>query len=144
MLTLYIYSEHKWKCFIKHLNISLLVIYQYSRFCIPEYDYSLLSPTVGEQSFLADTVLTVRSAQKPCFKKHVIFLLIRHFTNYDIVQCSGFLNQFWPPIVPCYSTEDAVRIVNSFITIPITRNYNHPQLFLTLLRVYTIIILTRS
>jgi hypothetical protein len=43
-----------------------------------------------------------------------------------------------------YSIEDAVRIVNSFITIPITRNYNHTQLFLTLLRVYTIIILTRS
>jgi hypothetical protein len=43
-----------------------------------------------------------------------------------------------------YSTEDAVRIDNSFITIPIARNYNHSQLFLTLLRVYTIIILTRS
>jgi hypothetical protein len=27
--------------------------------------------------------------------------------------------------VTCYATEDAVRIVNSFITIPITRNYNH-------------------
>jgi hypothetical protein len=25
----------------------------------------------------------------------------------------------------CYITEDAVRIGNSFITIPITRNYNH-------------------
>jgi hypothetical protein len=41
-------------------------------------------------------------------------------------------------------TEDAVRIGNSFITIPITRNYNYPQLFLSLLRIYTIIILTRS
>jgi hypothetical protein len=44
----------------------------------------------------------------------------------------------------CYATEDTVRIVNSFITILITRNYNHSQLFLTLLHVYTIIILTRS
>jgi hypothetical protein len=44
-------------------------------------------------------------------------------------------------IAPCYATEDAVRIVNSFITIPITRNYNYSQLFLTLLRVYTITIL---
>jgi hypothetical protein len=43
-----------------------------------------------------------------------------------------------------YSTEDAVRMGKSFITIPITRNYNHTQLFLTLLRVYKIIILTRS
>jgi hypothetical protein len=51
------------------------------------------------------------------------------------------LDQFWPQIVPCYYTEDAVRIVNSFITIPITRNYNHSQLFFKLLRVYTITIL---
>jgi hypothetical protein len=42
-----------------------------------------------------------------------------------------------------YSTEDAVRIDNSFIKIPITRHYNHSQLSITLLRVYTIIILTR-
>jgi hypothetical protein len=40
--------------------------------------------------------------------------------------------------------EATIRIVNWFITIPITRNYNHSQLFLTLLRVYTIIILARS
>jgi hypothetical protein len=44
----------------------------------------------------------------------------------------------------CYATEDAVRIVTSFISIPITRNYNHSQLFLTLLRVYTLVILARS
>jgi hypothetical protein len=31
-----------------------------------------------------------------------------------------------------YSTQDAVRIVNPFITIPITRNDYHTQLFLTL------------
>jgi hypothetical protein len=44
-------------------------------------------------------------------------------------------------IVQCYATEDTVRIVNSLITIPITRNYIHSQLFLTLLRVHTITIL---
>jgi hypothetical protein len=49
----------------------------------------------------------------------------------------GGLDQFWPPIVPCYSTEDAVRIGTSFISIPITRNYIHSQLFLTLCHIYT-------
>jgi hypothetical protein len=43
----------------------------------------------------------------------------------------GFLDQFWPPIVPPYSTEDTVRIGNSFITIPVTRNYIQSQLFLS-------------
>jgi hypothetical protein len=38
-------------------------------------------------------------------------------------------------------TEDAIRMVNSFITIQIARNYIHSRLFLTLLRVYTITIL---
>jgi hypothetical protein len=37
----------------------------------------------------------------------------------------GSLDQFWPPIVQCYAIEDAVRIVNSFLTIPIIRNYFH-------------------
>jgi hypothetical protein len=40
----------------------------------------------------------------------------------------GLLDQVWSPIVPCYSTEDAVRIGNSFITIQITRSYNHNYL----------------
>jgi hypothetical protein len=40
-----------------------------------------------------------------------------------------------------FATKDAVRIGNSFITIPITRHYNHSQLFLKPLRVYTITIL---
>jgi hypothetical protein len=40
-----------------------------------------------------------------------------------------------------YSTEDTVQIVNSFIAIPITHIYNYSHLFLTLLCVYTIIIL---
>jgi hypothetical protein len=44
----------------------------------------------------------------------------------------------------CYATEDAVRIVNSFITIPITRNYNHSQLFITLCHIYTAYNRTRS
>jgi hypothetical protein len=43
-----------------------------------------------------------------------------------------------------FATEDAVRIGNPFITIPITRHYNHSQLSITLLRVYIIIILIRS
>jgi hypothetical protein len=44
-----------------------------------------------------------------------------------LLYCTMFavLDPIWSPIVPCYSTEDTVRIVNSFITIPITRNYNH-------------------
>jgi hypothetical protein len=43
-----------------------------------------------------------------------------------------------------FATEDAVRIGNPFITIPITRHYNRSQLSTTLLCVYTNIILTRS
>jgi hypothetical protein len=53
------------------------------------------------------------------------------------VQFSGLLDQFWPSILPFYATENTVRIVTSFITIPITRNYIHSQLFLTLLHMYT-------
>jgi hypothetical protein len=44
----------------------------------------------------------------------------------------------------CYATEDAVRIVNSFITIPVTRNYIHSQLFITLCHIYTAYNDTRS
>jgi hypothetical protein len=47
------------------------------------------------------------------------------------------LDQFWSPVVPCYSTEDTVRIGTSFISIPITRNYNHSQSFITLCHIYT-------
>jgi hypothetical protein len=69
-----------------------------------------------------------------------------HILNKRFIVCSiielilynvRVLDQFWPPVVPCYAIEDAFRIVNSFITIPITRNYIHSQLFLTLLHVYT-------
>jgi hypothetical protein len=54
------------------------------------------------------------------------------------------LDHFWTPVVQCYSTEDAVRIVISFITIPITRNCTHSQLFLTLCHIYTAYNHTRS
>jgi hypothetical protein len=43
-----------------------------------------------------------------------------------------------------FATENTLRIVNFFISIPITRHYNHSQLSITLLRVYTIIILIHS
>jgi hypothetical protein len=44
----------------------------------------------------------------------------------------------------CYATEDTVRIVNWFITIPIRRNYIHSQLFITLCHIYTAYNHTRS
>jgi hypothetical protein len=56
----------------------------------------------------------------------------------------GLLDHFCLPVVPCYATEDASQIVNLFIYNLHPRNYNHSQLFLTLLRVYTIMILTRQ
>jgi hypothetical protein len=63
----------------------------------------------------------------------------------------GVLDHFWPPVVTCYATEDAVRIVNSFYLqsqslIPLlhVRHYNHSQLFLTLCHIYTAYNLTRS
>jgi hypothetical protein len=40
----------------------------------------------------------------------------------------GSLTSSDPPVVPFYSSEDTVRIGNSFITIPITPNYNHNYL----------------
>jgi glucose-6-phosphate-specific signal transduction histidine kinase len=48
------------------------------------------------------------------------------------------------PIVHVTPLETPFGLVIPFITIVITRNYNHTQLFLTRLRVYTVIILTRS
>jgi hypothetical protein len=55
----------------------------------------------------------------------------------------------WPVLLANYTgyaTEDAVRIVDSFISIPITRSYNHTQLLLTLLHVtlLTLLLLTSS
>jgi hypothetical protein len=64
----------------------------------------------------------------------------------------GVLDPFLTLVVPCYSTEDAVRIVNSFITIPITslqsltiisyavtrlQNYN-PYTYVTTVTYYTL------
>jgi hypothetical protein len=49
----------------------------------------------------------------------------------------GVLDQFSSPVVSRFATEDAVQIVNPFITIPTTRNYNHSQLFITLCHIYT-------
>jgi hypothetical protein len=37
----------------------------------------------------------------------------------------GVLDQFWSPVVLCYSTEDAIRIVNLFSYNLHIRNYNH-------------------
>jgi hypothetical protein len=54
------------------------------------------------------------------------------------------LDQFWPPFVPCYALTTPFGLLSPFISIPITRNYNHTQLFLTRLRVYTLTILIRS
>jgi hypothetical protein len=54
----------------------------------------------------------------------------------------GSLDYFWPPDVQCLLTEDAVQIVNWFITIQITRNYIHSQ-FITLYHFYTAYNLTR-
>jgi hypothetical protein len=56
----------------------------------------------------------------------------------------GVLDHFWPPIVPYYSTEDAVRIVNCFITIfthvtTITLNYFLRCYAFTQLQSYTFV-----
>jgi hypothetical protein len=110
-----------------------------------EYQNGCLTPpSIGKQSLLygrtwfslcpQQAILTYYS----CFWKK-LSSAIRSAVNLDVLYCTmlGFLNQFWSPVVPCYATEDTVRVVNSFITIPITRNYSHSQLFLTLLHMYT-------
>jgi hypothetical protein len=75
---------------------------------------------------------------------HGLFRLSGVMSRYILYTVRWLLWSVLTPSCTCYTTGDAVRIVNPFITIPITRNYNHSQLFLTLLRVYTIIILIRS
>jgi hypothetical protein len=72
--------------------------------------------------------------------------LVEHLLNDEFSYCSmlGVLDPFWPPVVQCFATEDAVRIVNFFITIPTTRTYNHSQLFLKLCPFYTAYKHTRS
>jgi hypothetical protein len=42
-----------------------------------------------------------------------------HFSMITLICVNGI------SIVQCYAAKDAVQIVNSFITIPTTRNYNH-------------------
>jgi hypothetical protein len=54
------------------------------------------------------------------------------------------LDQFWPPIVQCYATEDAVQIVNSFYyNLPHVTTFTHNHL-LTLCHIYTAYNLTRQ
>jgi hypothetical protein len=65
-----------------------------------------------------------------CFMSEILLLLTTSEIHTKLIfglrvknlYCTMFwlLDQFWPPIVPYYSTEDAVRIGNSFISIPIT------------------------
>jgi hypothetical protein len=62
----------------------------------------------------------------------------------DIVQCWGLLDQFWPPIVLVTPLKTPVGLLITLLQSSPSRNYNHSQLFLTLLRVYTSIILTRQ
>jgi hypothetical protein len=75
---------------------------------------------------------------------YILYWTVLSTLIYTYCTMLGLLDRVWSPLVPCISTEDTVWIGNSFITIPITLNYNHSQLSLTLLRVCTIIILTRS
>jgi hypothetical protein len=58
-------------------------------------------------------------------------------------QMLGCTDHFWSPIVLRYTTEDTVRIVDSFYLQSHTHNYNHSQLFLTLCHIYTAYNLTR-
>jgi hypothetical protein len=39
------------------------------------------------------------------------------------------LDHFWPPVVQCYALKTPFGLLIPFITIPITRNYIHSQLF---------------
>jgi hypothetical protein len=89
-------------------------------------------------SFLRTSVASCKTGRGEKYTKSHDYYIIFYCTMF------GLLDHFWPPVVPCYSTEDAVRIINSFITIPITRNYNHSQLFLTLCHIYTAHNHTRS
>jgi hypothetical protein len=52
----------------------------------------------------------------------------------------GVLDLFWPPIVHVSPPKTPFGLVILLLQSSITRNYNHTQLFITRLRVYTIII----
>jgi hypothetical protein len=62
------------------------------------------------------------------------YLWRQFFRNVSYCTMLGLLDHLWPQLYS-YSTEDAVRIGNSFITV-----LNHTQLSITRLRVYTLII----
>jgi hypothetical protein len=115
--------------------------------------YHWVSTLTTWTSFFVISVLFSRFSRIICFETILISVLssktscVSHHTqNYFsyIFYNVTVLDQFWLQVVPCYATEDAVQIVNSFITIPITRNYNHSQLFLTLCHIYTAYNHTRS
>jgi hypothetical protein len=62
-----------------------------------------------------------------CRVRVVMFLFLASKVYLLHIYCDVLwsLDHFWTPVVQCYATVDAVLIVNFFITIPITRNYNH-------------------
>jgi hypothetical protein len=54
------------------------------------------------------------------------------------------LDQFWSPIVRVTPLKTPIWLVLDLFTIPIIRNYNHSQLFITLCHIYTAYNHTRS
>jgi hypothetical protein len=72
----------------------------------------------------------------PCGELKTEFLI-------NNVQCWVFLARFCPIIVQVKPLKTPFGLVTPFITIPITRSYNHTQLLLTPLRSYTVTILAR-
>jgi hypothetical protein len=55
---------------------------------------------------------------------------------YVLYDVGGLLGQFWTPIVQCFTTEDAVRIISYAVTR--LHNYN-PYTFVTTITYYTLI-----
>jgi hypothetical protein len=64
-----------------------------------------------------------------CWQGHAPVRLERIALSYCTML--GLLDRFWSPIVPCYSTEDAVRNVNSFY-------FNHTSLQSLTIIYYTV------
>jgi hypothetical protein len=60
-----------------------------------------------------------------------------------ILQCWVVLARFCPIIVQVKPFKTPFGLVTPFITIPVTRSYNHTQLLLTPLRGYTVTVLAR-
>jgi hypothetical protein len=63
---------------------------------------------------------------------------------FDIVQCSGYWTTSNHPLYGVTPLKTPFGLLIPFITIPVTRNYIHLQLFLTLCHIYTAYNLTRS